>query len=279
MRNISFLIYILGAAFIVIIGILSQAKTVPKPTIPPPKISISNSIPPVSSPENLKPEEPSLNIKFSVPILMYHYIRDYHNPDDKIGTNLSVSPKIFADQVRWLKENGYQSVNFSYFSRPDSAVKKPIIFTFDDGYEDAYTDAYPILKKNNFTGVFYIVTGFVGKGNYLNWEQIKTMSENGMIIGSHTLNHIDLEKADSGMAKNEIEASKKILEEKINKKIYDFCYPSGKYNDAVIDSLKKAGYQTATTVKGGIATEKNSYFELPRIRMTEQTNLEKILSL
>lgn len=221
----------------------------------------------------------------NVPILMYHYIRDINDPNDKIGTNLSVSPTIFDSQLKWLKENGYQTVGFDYLLNPYDLRLitydlqfKPIILTFDDGYIDAYTKAFPILKKYNFTAIFYITTSFVEKDNYLTWQQINELSNNSMNIGSHTQDHPDLSKTTLAKTENEISQSKNIIEEKINKKIYDFCYPSGKYNNDIINLLIKYGYKTATTTKSGIYDSNiNSLFEIPRLRITNQTDLGKIL--
>jgi peptidoglycan/xylan/chitin deacetylase (PgdA/CDA1 family) len=219
------------------------------------------------------------NISINVPVLMYHYIRNYTDQTDKIGVNLSVSPENFSNQLKWLKDNGYQSVNLDYLIRPNSQISKPVILTFDDGYVDAFTNALPILKKYNFTATFYVITNFAGTDRYMNWDQINTLKSNGMIIGSHTLSHPNLTTINDAKAEMEISDSQKILEKNIGLKITDFCYPSGKYNASTIDLLKKYNYTTATTTKSGIYDSTiNNLFEIPRLRMTNETNLSKILS-
>lgn len=214
---------------------------------------------------------------YNVPILMYHYIRDFNDPNDQIGTNLSVSPIVFDKQIKWLQDNGYQAVNFDYLINPYALSLKPIIITFDDGYKDAYTDAFPILKKYGFTGTFYIITSYVGKAEYMSWTQIQELRKSSMNIGSHTLTHPDLANSANTRVIKEVTESKSTIEEKIGSIINDFCYPSGKYNNEVITELKKAGYKTAVTVKSGIVTQNSDLFELPRIRVTSQTNLSKSL--
>jgi peptidoglycan/xylan/chitin deacetylase (PgdA/CDA1 family) len=218
----------------------------------------------------------SKKIEYSVPILMYHYIRDIDDPTDQIGINLSVSPRIFESQLKYLSEQGYESitpVQLSSGELPD----KPIMITFDDGYDDAYSQAFPILKKYNFTGVFYVITGKVGQPEYANWDQLKEMQKAGMIIGSHTVSHPSLDKATKSQINKELVDSKTKLETELGTKVTDFCYPAGKYNTKVIEELQKIGYTDATTTHSGISNQDSSLFELPRIRVESNTNLEKVL--
>ncbi|EKD56144.1 MAG: polysaccharide deacetylase [uncultured bacterium] len=238
----------------------------------------NNQIANLNEDQKIKLEELNFHNSYQIPVLMYHYIRDYNNEKDQIGTNLSVSPTTFDSQLKWLKDNGYQTVDFRYLEKPFEVNYKPLIITFDDGYQDAYTNALPVLTKYNFTATFYIITNNIGKYNYLTWDQITQLKNNGMDIGSHTLSHPDLSKATNSRVENEITQSKKVLEEKIGVVITDFCYPSGKYGDKVIEALKKNNYTTATTTISGIYdSNKNNLFEIPRLRMTNQTNLNKIL--
>jgi len=112
---------------------------------------------------------------YEVTILMYHYIRDYTDSSDPIGVNLSVSPNTFDQQMKWLKDHNYQSFGINELDKIAQADPnvKPVIITFDDGYQDAYQNAFPILKKYGFKGVFYIIAGSVGDSAYMTWDQIK----------------------------------------------------------------------------------------------------------
>ncbi len=217
--------------------------------------------------------------EYEVPILMYHYIRDYNDPNDEIGTNLSVSPNNFEKQIVWLKDNNYETVNFDYFFEPHKLEnnKKPIIITFDDGYKDAFENAFPILKKYDFKGIFYIVSKFMDKDNYLSWEDAKKMSKENMVIAAHTVSHLNLAELNQEKLTQEIINNKIDIKNNIGSETVDFCYPAGKYNEKVIATLKEQNFKTATTVKNGIASQNSDLFELPRIRITNNTNLEKIL--
>lgn len=236
----------------------------------------------ISLPET-KTEDDKIALS-SVPILMYHYIREYNDPGDEIGVNLSVSPKTFDQQLTYLEANNYQTITFSQMidgyrgNYKISKDKKPIIITFDDGYDDAYTKAYPILKKHNLTGVFYIITGQIGQSERMTKDQIIELDKNGMTIGGHTKSHLELDKLDPDSITKQVSESKQTLESILGHPISDFCYPAGKYNDSVISILKSSGYETAVTTKNGISDTSSNLYELPRIRVQNSTNLEKVLN-
>ena len=155
---------------------------------------------------------------------------------------------------------------------------KPIILTFDDGYQDAFDSAFLLLQKYQLAGMFYLIVNKIGTPGYLSWEEISEMQKAGMSFGSHTLTHPDLRKLSAASLEKEIQESKTILEQKLGQQITDFCYPSGKYDDAVLQELKKANYQTAVTTNSGISHLKDDPFLLKRLRITEKTDIQAILS-
>lgn len=215
---------------------------------------------------------------FQVPILMYHYIRDASG-EDELGKNLSVSPENFDAQMRWLKDNDFETVKVSdladtervALSRVNGEGKMPIVLTFDDGYTDAYKEAFPVLKKYGFTADFFIIMSYPDKKDgYMTWDQINSLKKANMEIGAHTLTHPDLTDLDSDKAWPQITDSKDDTEV--------FCYPSGKYNDRIKDLVKEANYVAAVTTKPGVATEKTKLFDLPRIRI-ENISVEEFASI
>jgi peptidoglycan/xylan/chitin deacetylase (PgdA/CDA1 family) len=197
---------------------------------------------------------------------MYHYIR-VADPTDTLGVALSVTPQNFDAQMKWLKDNNFSSIHLADLADPEKQVisqtyanhKKPVVVTFDDGYDDAYTAAFPILKKYELSGTFFIIRAFVGRSEYATQAQIDEMAAAGMEIGSHTLNHLNLSTIVSLLAKDQIVDSKQSAEV--------FCYPSGRYNSETVQIVKDAGYMAAVTTKGGIANQDSSLFELPRLRI------------
>jgi peptidoglycan/xylan/chitin deacetylase (PgdA/CDA1 family) len=169
---------------------------------------------------------------------MYHYISevpaaDKNNPYS-YRPGLSVTPTIFAQQMDYFQALGYHTITLNqlfdalYYHGP--LPDKPIIFSFDDGYVDAYTHAYPILKAHKFTGMFYIITGKVGWQGQATWPQLQEMLANGMRMGSHTIDHRalgDVWEASPADAQHELVQSQQTLENHLHTIIQQFCYPSG----------------------------------------------------
>jgi len=208
----------------------------------------------------------------TIPILMYHHIRDFNDPTDTIGTNLSVDPVAFAAQLDYIRELGYSTITFAELES-GNLPDKPVILSFDDGYENFYQNAYPALKSRGMKSVNFIITGSLA-GDYMTEAQIKELSDNGFEIGAHTVSHPDLSTATTARAIKEITASKSALETIIGKKVISFCYPSGKYNPEVEKEVKDAGYLYATTTKGGLADITANSLELSRYRVNHDTNIK-----
>lgn len=205
-----------------------------------------------------------------LPILMYHYIRDYNDSRDQIGVNLSVSPANFATQLDLINSRGYTTTTFAEL---DSGLKitKPIILTFDDGYQDFYDNAFPELRKRGMKAVCFIITDKDSK-EYLTSSEISELSSYGIEIGSHTISHPDLSTISLARAQNEIVESKATLENIIGKPVISLCYPSGKYNENVVNLAKEAGYKYATTTNSGIG-KFISPLELNRYRVSSSSNI------
>lgn len=231
--------------------------------------------------EDATPDQPSEpwngSIAVATPILMFHYIRDYHDQNDPIGVNLSVSPERFETMLAWLADHHYQNRDFGELANAGAPDMKPVIITLDDGYDDAYSAAFPLLQRYGFSATFYLIVDKVGTPGYLTWEEIKTMQSAGMHFGSHTLTHPNLTQLGSAAADQEITESKRTLEEHLGTPIRDFCYPSGKYDEAVKKLVQQAGYQSAVTTASGAAVPSSDPLALPRLRMTNETNLEGLL--
>jgi len=218
---------------------------------------------------NLKDDKPYPKVEtYNIPVLMYHYVRDASG-EDEVGQKLSVSPQNFEAHLAWLKENDFKTLSLSDLADSDRTMLskingegyRPIVITFDDGYDNAYTQAFPLLKKYDFTGTFFIIRNFVDRAEYMNQSQIDALAKAGMEIGSHTLTHPDLTDLDSGQALAQITQSK--LDSEV------FCYPSGRYNDRIKDLVKDAGYVAAVTTKSGLVTQESRLFDLPRIRIND----------
>ncbi|MEI7603503.1 MAG: polysaccharide deacetylase family protein [bacterium] len=212
-----------------------------------------------------------------MPILMYHHIRDYNNSKDPIGTGLSVSPANFERNIKELIASGYTTISFNeliqHVQKGAPLPTKPIIISFDDGYDNNYINAYPIMKKYNQKGSFAIITGYVGNPGYMSWDNIKELKNNGNEIISHTVSHADLSTLSEESLKNQLGQSKKDLDTILGQNTETLIYPCGKYNQLVEKIALESGYKLARTTKYGTEITKNNLFELSTVRMTNSSSL------
>ena len=217
-----------------------------------------------------------------IPILMYHAVH-VMDPSEASNANLIVDPDLFEAQIKALSKAGY------YFLTPEEAykaftenalpAKKVVWLTFDDGNEDFYTIAYPILKKHKAKATNNIITGFVKKGNAgnLTVKQMKEMMAHGMSFQSHTVNHPDLSATDKATQKVELTDSIDFLENKLNTKVNTIAYPSGRYNQTTLDLAKKT-YKLGLTTNEGLASSKDGLLSLNRVRILPTTTAKGLLS-
>lgn len=217
-----------------------------------------------------------------IPILMYHAVH-VMDPSEASNANLIVAPDNFEAQIKAMVDAGY------YFLTPEEAykaftenalpAKKVVWLTFDDGNEDFYTIAYPILKKYKAKATNNIITGFVKKGNAgnLTVKQMKEMMAHGMSFQSHTVNHPDLSVTDKATQKAELADSIDFLEDKLNTKVNTIAYPSGRYNQTTLDLAKKT-YKLGLTTNEGLASANDGLLSLNRVRILPTTTAKGLLS-
>ena len=218
-----------------------------------------------------------------LPILMYHYIRTPPSIRvDPLGYRLSVAPDVFQSQMDWLYVNGYHPVTFNqvraYFSGAQPLPSKPVVITLDDGYNDLYTAAFPILRAHGFTAVAYIVSSFVDWPAYATHSQIVEMDRAGIEIASHTVHHANLAGMSYGGAMNELVQSKQWLEQLVGHPVVDFAYPSGKYSWQTVQAVQQAGYDTAVTENVSITHSYADRYLWTRVRVGGGESLEDFVS-
>jgi Predicted xylanase/chitin deacetylase len=198
-----------------------------------------------------------------VPILNYHKVDNFYHA-------LSVSPQEFEEQMAYLAKNGFTTITpdqlMAYLNHDRELPEKPIIITFDDGYLDNYTNAYPIMKKYGFTATIFLVTNLIDHDErFMTWEQVKTMQQDGFVFGSHTVSHIPLNKLPREQAMAELIDSRKEIEYRLGTKPRYFAYPTGAYNSQVEEMVKQAGYKAAFTIRYGQAGAESNPYALERI--------------
>ncbi|WP_316815546.1 polysaccharide deacetylase family protein [Pedobacter nyackensis] len=188
-----------------------------------------------------------------VPILCYHQVRNWKPTDGKVGKDYIVEVQNFKDQIKMLADSGYHSILpdqlYAYLNTGAPLPPKPIMFTFDDTDMDQFTVAAPTLKKYGYKAVYFIMTVTIGKKgkfvDYMTKEQIKQLSDEGNVIGSHTYDHKNFKKYQGKDWEEQLDKPTKKLEEITGKKMTEFAYPFGLWNAEGIPELKKRGFRMA----------------------------------
>lgn len=253
----------------------------PTPTVPPTPNPPQYSSPPLPSLPSIL-LTPTISRSVRVPILMYHYISVPPGDADQYRINLSVEPEVFRQQMAFLKSQGYETIDM--YDLLDAILNgrqlpdKPIILTFDDGYRDAYLNAYPILTEFGYTGTFFISTEFVDRGlePYMTWPMIEEMAAAGHRFESHGRSHLDLAKLGRADLIWQILGSQETLAAHIGYKPHFLSYPSGSYNDQTIAMVQELSFWGAVTTQGGSWHGFHNRFEWPRIRVSNGTSIERL---
>ncbi|HBB03018.1 MAG: hypothetical protein US89_C0004G0082 [Candidatus Peregrinibacteria bacterium GW2011_GWF2_38_29] len=207
-----------------------------------------------------------------LPILMYHYIRPLNPKMTELDRGLSLTPEEFDAQMIYLNENGFTTVfpdeMMDALDGKSVLPKKPIMLTFDDGYEDFYTNAFPIIKKYNIKAVSFLIVNYIGTNRYMTEAQILEINKSGLVdFESHSMSHPFLTRVDKERLKKEVVDSKAALEKLLGKKINYFCYPYGDLNyTSVVAAVQEAGYRSAFTVYYGYVHRKEFPFIQDRVR-------------
>lgn len=205
-----------------------------------------------------------------IPFVMYHYIEYVDRTKDPGRANLATAPSYLERQVVSLKSAGY---TFLFAKEtPDiinkkNLLQKPVVLTFDDGYEDFFWNALPILKKYDAKATIYVMANYIGRQGYLNSDELKQIRDSGLVeIGAHTLDHTYLKDIKKEVANKEILESKTRLESLLGIPVPSFAYPYGAFTKETIELTKAAGFTNAVSVIPGVNQSDDNLFYLFRIR-------------
>lgn len=212
---------------------------------------------------------------------MYHYVGENPKPADFARNYLSISPQKLEEQLTYLKNSGFTPISldelYGIFNNQVTSPNKPIVLTFDDGYIDFYTTAYPILVKYNFKAVSFIPTGLIGTSYYMNWDQIKEIQGTGLVtFEGHTITHPNLTVLSNTTALKELKDGRELLQSQTGYPVNFIAYPYGVSNYQVQDLAKQAGFVGGVGTWYGKASTPG--INMPRIRITEQMSLADFAS-
>lgn len=218
-----------------------------------------------------EPTIPDIEYENEVPIICYHGVLDEAWGDKSIFVKVDE----FEKQMKYLSENGYTTLFISEIENANK-YEKPIIITFDDGYRDVYTYGFPILKKYNIKADLYIISGYLGGEKYLTIDMVKELAQSPLIeFGSHTITHSILTKESDEELERQLSDSKKMIEELTGKRVDSIAYPTGAYNNKVMETVKKH-YKYAISIKEGKENPKElNTYELKRLYMDRDYGIDK----
>lgn len=254
----------------------------PHPSITP---TITPSSTPTPTPLPLPTPVGTISYTVKVPILMYHYVSTPPEDADVYRTDLSVEPEVLLEQMTYLAENGYTPIDFYDLSRAITTDQplpsKPVILTFDDGYLDNYENAYPILEQFGFKATFFIVTEFVDRNleGYMTWEMIAEMASAGHRFEPHSRTHPDLREQSRAFLIWEILGPIETLTYHLGYQPRYFSYPSGRYDEDVINILQELDMWGAVTTQSGKWHGYPNRYEWSRLRVRYNTPLAEFIDM
>ena len=204
--------------------------------------------------------------KKQVPVLCYHHIREPKPGDGEMMKTYSVSPEQFAEQMKALKDSGYETILpdqlYNYLVHGASLPAKPIILSFDDTDEEQFTIGAKEMGKYGFKGVFFIMTISINRPRYMSKEQLKQLADSGNAVEAHTWDHHMVTKYQGDDWEKQLVQPMKKVEDITGKPAKYFAYPFGLWNRAAFPELKKAGYKMAFS----LSTKRDSTEPLYTIR-------------
>lgn len=223
--------------------------------------------------------------RIHVPVLMYHYVGDTPAGADIYRQDLTISTEAFREQLAYLKNQGYETVNLDdlhdALMAGERLPAKPVVLTFDDGYSDHHVNAWPILTDLDYEATFFVITDRADESHpaYLNWDQIMEMADSGMRMQSHTKSHPDLRNRDYDFLVFQLLGSLESLEVFTGQPVTSFSYPAGQYDDMTLTVLKQMPIQIAVTTQHGAYHTSDGLLEIKRLRIRSTTTVESLAAL
>ena len=240
--------YIVFASLLIALSVVSCKQTPDKGLlIQSAAVSIT---PKVAEPEPaIVADAATILSRPQVPVLCYHRLRDY-KPTESASTRTYIVPVApFQAQIKMLADSGYHAITpddyYAYLAYGKALPSKPVMITFDDTSVEQYTVGATELNKYGFKGVFFIMTVSIGRPGYMSKEQIKSLSDAGHVIASHTYDHHNVKKYEGADWDLQMLKTKEKLEAITGKPIDYFAYPFGEWKANAIPELQNRKYKAA----------------------------------
>jgi peptidoglycan/xylan/chitin deacetylase (PgdA/CDA1 family) len=210
---------------------------------------------------------------FSIPILVYHNIREYTPNESVANRDYVVTPAEFAKQMKYLQDEGYTTLLVreleSILNGTMELPERPVAVVFDDGKISQYENALPVLRAHTIRATFYIFTNAIDANDgYLNSDQIRELDAEGFEIASHTILHPYLTRIDHERLVKELVESKSKLERIVGHEVTSLAYPFGLYDDIVLAEVARAGYTSARGLSHAYEVSQEHLLALPGFIVT-----------
>ncbi len=204
--------------------------------------------------------------------IMYHRFEENKYP----STNIKLED--FKSQINLIEKYKYEFISHNQFESliNEKNLEKKILLTIDDGFSSFYENAWPILKEKKIPFIIFINTETVGSRGYMNWSQIKEISQfNFVHIGNHSHSHEYLVDWSDDEIEKDLKTSIRLFKEKLNHETKFFAYPFGEYKKSYKEIVKKLGFEYAFGQHSGVMDKTKDKFELPRFPINEKYGEEK----
>lgn len=222
-------------------------------------------------------------------ILMYHMVSE---PKTAAEVKYACPPKQFEQHLQMLLSEGFKPVSIdaveNYYAHQTPLPDKAFLISLDDGFEDNYSNAFPILQRYHIPAVIYLATGLLGKTNQwmsapafsirnmLSWPQIQDMVGQGIHFGSHTVTHPKLTELDDDSVSYELAQSKQIIEDQLGIACRHFAYPYGLMTEKTHELVRQAGFKTACSTRSGFNNAERDPLMLHRIEVYGNDSARKL---
>ena len=225
--------------------------------------------------QEISPKETIHPQAINIPIFIYHSVTAPYAGETAVQDAYDITPELFEAHLQYLESHHYTTVSLDdladYFDTGHPLPPNPVILNFDDGWQNQFVYAFPLLTKYHDTATFFIYTNAVGSKHFLSWEEIEEMVRSGMKVGAHTKTHPFLAHiANANEINSEIMGSKKILEDRLRQPVTAFAYPFGYYDDRIVNAVKEAGFRVARSTYRGVYNSESDRYTLRAILVSDR---------
>jgi peptidoglycan/xylan/chitin deacetylase (PgdA/CDA1 family) len=206
----------------------------------------------------------------------------YHSVSDSPTNAFAVTTEDFDRQIGYLTEHySVRSVDaiVALLASGQPVPPRTVAVTIDDGFKDAFTHAFPVLRRYDVPATIFLPTAFIGTqgasdklplSDFMSWDEVREMTRHGVSFGSHTVDHPSLASLSHREAQHQIERSKARLEDELGTEVTGFSYPYGTARDFgtdVAELVKAAGYSWAVSGINGVNNPNTDRFALRRTKV------------